>query len=95
MDVRPEQVVPGNRKAGGHAPRVEEDLTYREYAALVTYWWGVHQAVAEADETERRRRRDERLPVRIREEDWYVHTYRVYNGATGRWERYTERRVWR
>ena len=68
---------------------------WRRYAALWTYWMRYWQMAAEWEEAERRRRRDERLPVRIREEDWYVHTYRVYNGATGRWERYTERRAWR
>ena len=70
-------------------------MTYREYAALVEYWWGVHRYAAELEYAEVQRRRAERLPEAIREEDWYVHTYRVWNAALGSWDSYRERRCWR
>ena len=71
----------------------EARAAYREYAALVTYWWGVHALVAAADEDERQRRRAERLPPGRNDEAWEQVTYMRRDRATGHWERYTDGRA--
>ena len=62
---------------------------WRCYAALWTYWMRYWQMAAEWEEAERRRRRDERLPVRFSDEVWDRVPVRRWNGTTGRWERDT------
>ena len=64
-------------------------MTYRDYAALVAYWWGVHQYATGLEEAERQRRRAERMPVRFADDVWDRVPVRRWNGATGHWERDT------
>lgn len=61
-------------------------MSYREYAAQVSYWWGVHQYAARLEEAERQRRRAERLPVRFRDDVWERYKFKRWDGARLRWE---------
>ena len=66
---------------------------WRRYAAEASFYMLLWQAVAAADEAERRRRRDERLPVRFSDEVWDRVPYMRWNGATGHWERFWHMRA--
>ena len=67
----------------------EHTAAYREYAALLTYWWGVHAYAAEREEACRQRRRAERMPVAFPDDVWDRVPVRMWNHATGHWGRST------
>ena len=61
-------------------------MTYREYAALVEYWWGFWRMAAEWEEDERQRRRAERLPGNHSELIWERYAFKRWDGSRMRWE---------